>query len=68
MAPNTRKALQITPLKLREATHSLLVGVFIQDMRYINFTYAYAWDQPFVDFKSIETSQNEEKEKIDLKH
>jgi nucleotide-binding universal stress UspA family protein len=53
-------------IEIARATHSLLVGVFIQDMRYINFTYAYAWDQPFVDFKSIESSQKEEKEKIDL--
>jgi nucleotide-binding universal stress UspA family protein len=53
-------------LEIAKATNSMLVGVFIQDMRYLNFTYAYAWDQPFVDFTSIETSQKEEHEKIDL--
>ena len=53
-------------IEIAKATNSMLVGVFIQDMRYMNFTYAYAWDQPFVDFNSIEASQKEEKEKIDL--
>ncbi len=53
-------------IEIAKATNSLLVGIFVQDMRYINFTYAYAWDQPFVDFSSIESSQKEEKEKIDL--
>ena len=53
-------------IELAKASHAMLVGVFIQDMRYTSFTYAYAWDQPFVDFTSIEKSQQEEKEKIDL--
>ena len=53
-------------IELARATDSLLVGVFVQDMRYINFTYAYTWDQPFVDMSAIETSQRQEKEKIDL--
>ncbi len=53
-------------IEIAKATNSLLVGVFIQDMRYLNFTYAYAWDQPFIDFSSIEASQKDEKEKIDL--
>ena len=53
-------------IEIAKATDSLLVGVFVQDMRYINFTYAYAWDQPFVDLTSIENSQKEEREKIDL--
>src|SRR5688500_18864155 len=53
-------------IELAKATDSMLVGIFVQDMRYLNFTYAYAWDQPFIDFNSIETSQKEEKEKIDL--
>ena len=49
-----------------KVTGSLLIGVFIQDIRYLNYTYAYAWDQPFIDFSSIETAQKEEKEKINL--
>lgn len=53
-------------LEIAKATNSLLVGVFIQDMRYLNLTYAYAWDQPFVDFSSLEKVQAEEKEKISL--
>ncbi len=53
-------------IEIAKATNSFLVGVFIQDMRYLNFTYAYAWDQPFVDLTSIEASQKEEKSKIDL--
>lgn len=53
-------------IEIAAATNSLLVGVFIQDMRYVNMTYAYAWDQPFVDFTAIENSQKEEKEKADL--
>ncbi len=53
-------------IEIAKATNSLLVGAFIQDMRYLNFTYAYAWDQPFVDFTSIEKSQTEDKEKIKL--
>ena len=53
-------------IEIAKATNSMLVGVFIQDMRYLNFTYAYAWDQPFVDFTSIKQSQHQEKEKINL--
>jgi len=53
-------------IELARVTDSLLVGVFIQDMRYINFTYAYTWDQPFVDLTAIESSQKEERAKIDL--
>lgn len=53
-------------IEIAKATNSMLVGIFIQDMRYLNFTYAYAWDQPFIDFTSIETTQKEEREKIDL--
>ncbi len=53
-------------MEIAKATNSLLIGVFIQDMRYLNYTYAYAWDQPFIDFSSIEASQQEEKDKIDL--
>jgi nucleotide-binding universal stress UspA family protein len=53
-------------IEIAKATNSMLVGVFIQDMRYLNFTYAYAWDQPFIDFTAIEDSQKEEKAKIDL--
>lgn len=53
-------------IEIAKATNSMLIGIFVQDMRYLNFTYAYAWDQPFVDFTSIEASQKEEKEKIDL--
>lgn len=53
-------------IEIAKATNSMLVGVFIQDMRYINFTYAYAWDQPFIDFTTIEGAQKEEKEKIDM--
>lgn len=53
-------------LEIAKATNSLLVGVFIQDMRYLNFTYAYAWDQPFIDFTAVEAGEKEEQEKIDL--
>ncbi|MDB5284752.1 MAG: hypothetical protein JWO06_3827 [Bacteroidota bacterium] len=53
-------------IEIAKATNSLLVGVFIQDMRYINFTYAYAWDQPFIDFSTVEESQKEDQEKIKL--
>lgn len=53
-------------IEIAKATNSLLVGVFIQDMRYLSYTYAYAWDQPFIDFTTIEASQKEEKQKIDL--
>lgn len=53
-------------IEMAKATNSMLVGVFIRDLRYINFTYAYAWDQPLVDYTSIEKSQQEESDKIDL--
>lgn len=53
-------------IEIAKATNSLLVGVFIQDMRYLSYTYAYAWDQPFIDFTSIEASQKDENEKIRL--
>ena len=53
-------------IELAKASNSLLVGVFIQDMRYVNYTYAYAWDQPFIDFGTVEQSQQEDVEKIKL--
>jgi nucleotide-binding universal stress UspA family protein len=53
-------------IEIAKATNSYLVGVFVQDMRYLNFTYAYAWDQPFVDLTSIEESQKEEHKKVDM--
>jgi len=53
-------------MEIAKVTDSLLVGVFIQDMRYLNFTYAYTWDQPFIDMTAIENSQKAEREKIDL--
>lgn len=53
-------------IEIAKATNSLLVGVFIQDMRYLNYTYAYAWDQPFIDLATLEQSHAGEKEKIDL--
>ena len=48
-------------MEIAKATNSLLIGVFIQDMRYLNYTYAYAWDQPFIDFSSIEASAGRER-------
>jgi nucleotide-binding universal stress UspA family protein len=53
-------------IEIAKLTDSMLVGVFIQDMRYINFTYAYAWEQPFIDMSSIEESQKAERGKIEL--
>jgi nucleotide-binding universal stress UspA family protein len=53
-------------IEIARVTKSLLTGVFVQDMRYINYTYAYAWDQPFIDFTAIDESQKEEGEKIKL--
>lgn len=53
-------------MEIAKATNSMLVGVFIHDMRYLNFTYAYAYDQPFIDFKAVEDSQKEDNEKINL--
>ena len=50
-------------IEIAKTTNSLLVGVFVQDMRYINYTYAYAWEQPFIDFTSIDEAQKEENEK-----
>jgi nucleotide-binding universal stress UspA family protein len=52
-------------IEIAKATNSMLVGIFVQDMRYLNFTYAYAWDQPFIDFTAIESSQKSEKQNID---
>lgn len=53
-------------IEIAKLTDSMLVGVFVQDMRYVNFTYAYAWDQPFVNMSGIEESQKAEREKVDL--
>jgi nucleotide-binding universal stress UspA family protein len=53
-------------IEIAKTTNSLLVGVFVQDMRYINYTYAYAWEQPFIDFTSIDEAQKEENEKVKL--
>lgn len=52
-------------IELAQATGSMLVGVFVHDLRYVNYTYAYAWDQPVFDFGEIENSQKEEVGKID---
>lgn len=53
-------------IEMAKATNSMLVGAFILDLRYLNLTYAYAWDQPFIDYTGIENEQKEELEKIDL--
>lgn len=53
-------------IELAKATNSLLVGVFVQDMRYMNVAQAFTWDQPYIDFSSIEEIEREDKEKIDL--
>ncbi len=53
-------------IEMAKTTGSMLVGIFIQDLRYLNFTYAYAWDQPFVDYTALENSQKGEFDKINL--
>lgn len=53
-------------MEIAKASNAMLVGVFIQDMRYLNYTYAYAWDQPFIDFSSIQESEHEDGAKTDL--
>lgn len=53
-------------IEIAKASNALLVGVFIQDMRYLNYTYAYAWDQPFIDFGTVEQSQQADTEKVNL--
>lgn len=53
-------------IEIAKASNAILIGVFIQDMRYVNFTYAYAWDQPFIDFTTVEQSQQDDIKKIDL--
>lgn len=53
-------------IEMASYQQAMLVGVFISDMRFGNFTYSYAWDQPFVDFAAVETSQQADMEKIKL--
>ncbi len=53
-------------IEMASNQQAMLVGVFISDMRFGNFTYSYAWDQPFVDFAAVETSQQADMEKIKL--
>lgn len=53
-------------IELAKATKSLLVGVFIHDMRYLNLAYVASWDQPFVDFSTLDTVQKEDHEKVKL--
>lgn len=54
-------------LELAKASNSLLVGVFLNDLSYLSYTYAYGWEQPYIDYGAlIEQSREEDKEKIDL--
>lgn len=55
-----------TAISLVKGTNSLVVGVFIHDLRYLNFTYAYTWDQPFIDVNAVNEIAEEDKEKIRL--
>lgn len=53
-------------IEIARSTGSMLVGVFIQDLRYLNFTYASLYDQPYIDITAIENSKEEMQEKINL--
>lgn len=53
-------------MELASYSGAMLVGVFIRDMRFSNYTYAYTWDQPFVDFEAVEAVEHEDAAKIKL--
>lgn len=53
-------------IELAKSSNSMLVGVFIRDMRFSNFSYSYVADVPFVDFNAIEESNTAELEKAAL--
>ncbi len=44
--------------------NGLLVGVLLHDLRFSNYVYGYAWDQPVIDYTAIEAERELGKEKI----
>jgi|ERR1043165_3151188 nucleotide-binding universal stress UspA family protein len=51
-------------MELARKTKAHLVGAFIHDLRYVNYTYAYAWDQPVFDLGDIEKTAKEDQDRI----
>jgi nucleotide-binding universal stress UspA family protein len=52
-------------IAIAKATDSLLVGVFMRDLKYAGYTYPIMFDQPFVDTTGYSKFMKEEKEKIE---
>lgn len=52
-------------IALAKSMNARLVGAFIHDMRYVNYQYAFVYDQPFVDVNLIEDIKVKEKKAID---
>jgi len=40
-------------IQLAASSHSLLVGVFLHDLRYMNLSYSYGWGMPVVSYPDI---------------
>jgi hypothetical protein len=52
-------------IEIAKETNSLLVGVFLRDLKYAGYAYPIIFDQPFVDTGVYSKFLKEEKEKID---
>lgn len=53
-------------IEIAKADGSLLVGAFIYDLRYLNYTYAFGGDQPYFNVQEVDTWYKEQEEKIAL--
>lgn len=52
-------------ISMARSSHSLLVGVFLHDLRYLNLSYSYGWDMPIVSYPDINRMETEDKVQID---
>ena len=52
-------------IQMAKSTNSLLVGVFLHDLRYLNLTYSYGWDMPIVSYPDVSKIEKENKLTLD---
>ena len=65
-ATHLDKVLLENAIHLAKPSNALIVGVLLHDIRYLNYVYGSAWDQPVIDFPAVEEAENKDKSKIKL--
>lgn len=63
-ATNLDKVLLENAIRFAKPYNALIVGVLLHDIRYLNYVYGSAWDQPVIDFPAVQEAENMDKVKI----